>query len=66
MPPDPIRQLPALPVVHRHIGQLLRELRLARRLLKLTQTVNDHLIAEATRNGLTLTTGDKLREVARD
>lgn len=38
--PDPIRRLPRPDHVHAHIGRLLRELRFARRLYKLTQAVN--------------------------
>lgn len=34
---DPIRRLPRPAHVHAHIGRLLRELRLARRLLKLSK-----------------------------
>lgn len=39
-PPDPVRQLPRPAHIHAHIGRLLRDLRLARRLFKLAQAAN--------------------------
>jgi hypothetical protein len=38
--PDPISRLPKPASVYAHIGRLLRELRLARRLLKLVQAAD--------------------------
>jgi len=38
--PDPVHQLPRPVEIHAHIGRLLRELRLARRLLRISQSVN--------------------------
>jgi hypothetical protein len=48
---EPSQQLPIPPpaVVHRHIGQLLRELRLARRLLRLSQSAEDLTRHDASR-----------------
>jgi hypothetical protein len=37
---DPVRRLPRPAQVHAHIGHLLRELRLARRLLNLLKAVD--------------------------
>lgn len=49
--PDPIRRLPRLDHIHAHIGRLLRELRLARRLYRLAQAA-DRQRQDANRKGM--------------
>jgi hypothetical protein len=39
-PPDPVRRLPRPAHIHAHIGRLLRELRLARRLFQLVKAAD--------------------------
>jgi hypothetical protein len=62
-PPDPISQLPRPAEVHAHIGQLLIELRFARRLFRLIRAAESIRLNSITTAGQVTAPPDR-REVA--